>query len=164
MLAGGLPRGFFRAVERFVPFVGFGDDVMIVKVGNRIVLDASDHGYTGAKRTPIGNIEFPRKNSTPLFAGDWIDLSSGEATDIEIAVGDEGGIFCSGLFIQPKSMDYAQGAGGIPKLPVFMLGTPSAADRELLSKVVPAECLQGPYFQAVVARSADDIFSRGRNP
>ena len=141
-------------------FVGFGDNVMIVQVGMHMVLDASDHGYTGQKREGLGNIAFPKKGSTPLFAGEWFNLSGGEPKEIAIAVGDEGGIFCSGLFIQPRSMTYAQGANGIPKLPVFLLGTPTEADKQLLGKSLPLECLQGPFFQAVAPSSAESsIFS-----
>ena len=139
-------------------FVGFGDNVMIVKVGSQIVLDASDHGYTGLHREALGNVRFPGKDVTPLFGGKWLDLSAGEFQDIEIAVGDEGGIFCSGLFIQPRDTTYAQGDNGIPKLPVFILGTPTDDDRTLLGKYLPAECLQGPFFRAQASSSAS-IFS-----
>ncbi len=82
---------------------------MLVKVGNRMVLDVSGHGYTGAPREALGNIAFPAKDVTPLFAGPWIDLPADESTELEIAVGDEGGVFYSGLFIQPKAMPYVQG-------------------------------------------------------
>ena len=134
-------------------FVGFGDNVMIVQVGTHVVLDASDHGYTGQKREGLGNIAFPKKGGTPLFAGEWFSLSGGEPKEIAIAVGDEGGIFCSGLFVQPRNVTYAQGANGIPKLPVFMLGAATDADKQLLGKHLPPECLQGPYFQVSAPRS-----------
>lgn len=141
-------------------FVGFGDNVMIVQVGTHVVLDASDHGYTGQEREGVGNIAFPKKGSTPLFAGEWFNLGGGEPKEIAIAVGDEGGIFCSGLFIQPRSMTYTQGVNGIPKLPVFLLGTPTEADKQLLGKSLPPECLRGPFFQAVVTPSVESsIFS-----
>ena len=141
-------------------FVGFGDNCMIVQLGTHIVLDASDHGYTGLKREPLGNIKFPKKDSTPLFGGEWFNLSAGESKDIAIAVGDEGGIFCSGLFIQPRNVTYAQGKNGVPKLPVFMLGAATDADTKLLGQYLPATCLQGPFFQAASAQPAvDSIFS-----
>jgi hypothetical protein len=153
-------RGAFApSVSGSYRFVGFGDNVMVVQVGNRIVLDASDHGYTGAKREALGNIAFPGKDQTPLFAGPWLDLSADEPKDIEIAVGDEGGIFCSGLFIQPKDVPYAQGDQGIPKLPIFVLGTLSEADRELLGKSFPPVCLQGPTFKSMPSSSSDSVFS-----
>ena len=150
---------FLSPVTGSFRFVGFGDNVMIVKVAGRIVLDASDHGYTGMKREALGNISFPAKGATPLFGGDWINLDTSEAKDIEVAVGDEGGIFCSGLFIQPKNVKYAQGEKGVPKLPVFMLGAPSEADRQLLGKAVSVECLQGPYFRTEAPHATSDIFS-----
>ena len=141
-------------------FVGFGDNVMIVQLGTHIVLDASDHGYTGQKREGLRNIKFPKKGGTPLFGGEWFNLSTDEPKDIAIAVGDEGGIFCSGLFIQPRNVTYAQGENGVPKLPVFMLGAATAADRGLLGKDLPAQCLEGPYFTAAAARPAESsIFS-----
>ena len=147
-------RGSFSsATSGSFRFVGFGDNVMIVQVGTHIVLDASDHGYTGQKREGLGNIAFPKKGSTPLFAGEWFNLGGGEPKEIAIAVGDEGGIFCSGLFVQPRNMTYAQGANGIPKLPVFMLGAATDADKQLLGKFLPLECLQGPFFQVSAPRS-----------
>ena len=84
----------------------------------------------------------------------------GEPKEIAIAVGDEGGIFCSGLFIQPRNMTYAQGAKGIPKLPVFMLGAATDADKQLLGKSLPPECLQGPFFQVATPRSAGRQYLR----
>ena len=141
-------------------FVGFGDNVMIVQVNNHMVLDASDKNYSGQHREELGSIKFPKKSGTPLCGGEWFSLQGGEPKDISIAVGDEGGIFCSGLFVQPRSTTYAQGENGIPKLPVFMLGAPTDADKQLLGKFFPPVCLQGPYFQANAPAPAEgDIFS-----
>ena len=141
-------------------FVGFGDNVMIVQLGSHIVLDASDHGYTGQPREGLRVIKFPKKGGTPLYGGEWFNLSAGEPKDISIAVGDEGGIFCSGLFVQPRNVTYAQGENGVPKLPVFMLGAATDADRNLLGQYLPAQCLQGPFFTAASARPAESsIFS-----
>ncbi len=152
-------RGTFSSpVTGTFRFVGFGDNVMVVKLENHNVLDASDHGYTGAKREALGNIRFPSKDATPLFAGEWFQLTANEPKSINIAVGDEGGIFCSGLFIQPKEMAYAQGDQGIPKLPVFVLGTLTEADRQLLGKALPPECLRGPFFRAEAARPSGSLF------
>ena len=131
---------------------------MIVKVGDHIVLDASDHGYTGQARERLGNVSFPAKKSTPLFAGQWFQLDENEAKGIEIAVGDEGGIFCSGLFIQPRGTPYAVGANGIPKLPVFMLGAATDGDRKLLS-FLPPESFQGPGFRASAPHVSNSLFS-----
>ncbi len=154
-------RGTFSASSSgSFRFVGFGDNVMIVQIGKHNVLDASDHGYTGQARERLGNVAFPQKGATPLYAGEWFSLRSGEPSDISIAVGDEGGIFCSGLFIQARNSAYEVGEHGIPKLPVFMLGAPNAADKALLGKYLPPVCLQGPYFQVGgVNPDESDIFS-----
>jgi hypothetical protein len=147
-------RGSFSSpVSGTFRFVGFGDNVMVVKLDNSNVLDASDHNYTGARHEELGNISFPNKDATPLYAGEWFQLTANETRSIAVAVGDEGGIFCAGLFIQPKETPYVQGDRGVPKLPLFVLGTLTEADRQLLDKALPPDCLRGPFFRAEAAHS-----------
>jgi len=127
-------------------FLGFGDNVMIVKVGSRIVLDASDVGYTGEKREQVGAASFPEKNSTPIFAGEWFQLSPLDAQSIEVIVGDEGGIFCAGLFIQKRGQNLKFGKHGLPELPIFTAANLTEEDRSALRKYLSEEMLKGPPF------------------
>jgi hypothetical protein len=139
-------------------FVGFGDNVMFVRTNGRLLLDASDLGYSGRQRTGGGNVSFPAKNSTPIFFGSWFEARKGEIRPIEIAVGDEGGIFCAGLFIQKQGDKYQQGANGIPQLPLFTAGPLTDDEKKGLEKYLPADSLNGPVFQARSA-PAKSIFN-----
>jgi len=144
-------KGAMRAPETGTyRFVGFGDNVLFVKYDSALVLDASDHGYTGRHRDQAGEVKFPEKpGTTPVFFGNWFTVAAGDEKPLEIAVGDEGGIFCAGLFIQKQGTDYKAGANGIPLLPLFFLGVPSDAEKAALGKYLPPEDLQGPYFKSV---------------
>jgi hypothetical protein len=129
-------------------FVGFGDNIMIVVLDGRLVLDASDHGYTGHGRQGAGaDISFPRKRGTPLYFGDWFQVDAGEAKNIEVMVGDEGGIFCAGLFIQKEGQDYRQGANNVPLLPLFSMAPFTDADKSSLRQYLPDECFGGPVWK-----------------
>jgi hypothetical protein len=143
--------GSFRAPEDGTwRLVGFGDNVMIVRIGGSIVLDASDHGYTGRHREQAGDVKFPEKpGTTPVFFGTWFSLRKGDVRPIEVLVGDEGGIYCAGLFLQKQGQPYEKDRNGIPHLPLLFLGTPSSAERQALLKYLPSERLNGPYFPTV---------------
>lgn len=56
---------------------------------------------------------------TLLDVGDWITLKANEPVDIEIALGDNGGLAALGLMVEVKGVDYPQNDQGGPILPVF---------------------------------------------
>jgi hypothetical protein len=144
-------KGSFSAPEDGTwRLVGFGDNVLIVRIGGSIVLDASDHGYTGRRREQGGEVKFSAKpGGTPIFFGTWISMRKGEVKPIDVLVGDEGGIYCAGLFIQKQGAPYKQNNDGLPQLPLLFLGTPGAEEKAALAKYLPAEFLNGPYFKSV---------------
>lgn len=133
--------------------MGWGDNVLAVKIGNKVVLDACDvqtKDGSGAfldKREVVGGVSFPNKKfPTTVYAGEWVRFGASEEP-IEVLLGDHGGIFCAGLFIQPEGMPLTFGPTGIPNIPLFMLGTLTEAEKQLL-KDVPAQSLEGPVFLA----------------
>jgi hypothetical protein len=150
-------KGSFAAPEDGTyRLVGFGDNVMIVRIGGALALDASDHGYTGRRREPAGEVKFPAKNGrTPVFFGTWITLRKGEVKPIEVVVGDEGGIYCAGLFVQKRGQSYQQDANGIPRLPLLFIGTPTVDQKAALTRYLPPESLEGPYWKSM---KADTLF------
>jgi hypothetical protein len=150
-------KGSFAAPEDGTyRLVGFGDNVMIVRIGGALALDASDHGYTGRRREPAGEVKFPAKNGrTPVFFGTWITLRKGEVKPIEVVVGDEGGIYCAGLFVQKRGQSYQQDANGIPRLPLLFIGTPTVDQKAALTGYLPPESLVGPYWKSM---KADTLF------
>ena len=131
-------------------FIGWGDNVLAVKIGGKVVLDASDVQQEGGafvkKRDSVGSVSFPGKASTTIFAGDWINFGSSEE-NIEVLLGDQGGIFCAGIFIQPEKTPLTFARNGIPNIPLFMMGALSEGEQKLL-KDVPPESLTGPIFMA----------------
>jgi hypothetical protein len=152
-------RGSFTAPEDgSFRFVGFGDNVMFVRLDGRLVLDASDHHYTRHGRENAGrDISFPRKSKTPLFFGDWFDVTQGQHVKIEVTVGDEGGIFCAGFFVQKQGTDYSQGRNNVPLLPLFALAPFTPEEKEALSQYLPAQCFDGPIWKGSVSSSVSDL-------
>jgi hypothetical protein len=138
--------------------VGFGDNVLEVKINDRVVLDASDHGYLGpnydytsASRRPVGAAVLPGKDAgTPLFLGDSFLLEPGRSNHIDVVVGDEGGIFCAGLFLVPKDPTLTFADNGGPKFPLFGVGALNGDDKVLLGKYLPPECLTSSVNFTVV--------------
>jgi hypothetical protein len=138
--------------------VGFGDNVCEVKINDRIVLEASDRGYLGSGpdyaspvRRRVGDILLPGKdNITPLFMGDSFLVEPGDSIHIDIAVGDEGGIFCAGLFLAAKDPKLTFTDKGIPLLPLFGVGSLSDDDKKMLGKYLPPECLKSSVNFSVV--------------
>lgn len=69
--------------------IGFGDNLMAVRINDRLVLDASDLGYLHYSRQAEGGITLPGKGSaTPLFLSDSINLQDGFSMHIDAIVGD----------------------------------------------------------------------------
>jgi hypothetical protein len=138
--------------------VGFGDNLLAVRINDRVVLDASDKGYLGngwgyssASRKHVGDILLPGKDSaTPVFLGDSFIVQPGASIHVDVAVGDEGGIFCAGLFLAPKDPTLAFTDKGIPKLPLFGVGALNGDDKDLLGKYLPPECLTSPVNFTIV--------------
>jgi hypothetical protein len=127
-------------------FIGWGDNLLAVKIGREVVLDASDAGFFLDGRECVGSASFPNKASTPIYTGTWLNFGD-RAETIEVVLGDQGGIFCAGLFIQPEGVPLTFGPGGIPRIPLFLMGSLSEGERNLLKGVAP-ESLEGPVFTA----------------
>lgn len=132
--------------------IGWGDNIFAVKINGKIVLDASDvqsredKGAFVSSRERVGSVDFPGKSGTTVYAGDWIQFPAGDVS-IDVVLGDQGGIFCAGLFVQPHGEKLEFGDHGLPKLPLFLLGELTPEQRKLLSQI-PEESLRGPIFPA----------------
>lgn len=107
-------------------FCGMADDVLIVRLDSKIVLDASwVPGYTDLDFNQDG----PRLPGIPkaIRNGEWIKLRAGTSYDLKILVAEiPGGSFGCFLFYQLKGED---------KLRVFSTKPITAAEREVLEKV-----------------------------
>jgi hypothetical protein len=139
-------------------FVGFGDNVLIVRINGTIVLDASDLGfikgspdYVAAYRKRVGGALLAGKdNATPLYMGDSFIVDPGASVHFDVIVGDEGGIFCAGLFLAPKDPTLTFTSNGIPKIPLFSVGELNADDQKSLGQFLPPDCLVTPFNFSVV--------------
>ncbi len=129
-------------------FVGWGDNVMIVGLNGKVVLDASDIGYVDRSRAHKGAVSFPKKGSTPMFEGDWFALSANMAVKIDILLGDEGGIFCAGLHIQKEGESYSSGKGGVPTLPLWLAGALGPEEKKLYGTYLGGQAFGGPVFRS----------------
>lgn len=88
-------------------FVGRADDVLIVKVGSRIVLDGSrSPGYTKIDQSKYdeGPAFFGIKTNS--YCGRWMTWKEGISLDIDILIGEApGGLFGAYLLYQKKGED-----------------------------------------------------------
>jgi hypothetical protein len=146
-------------------FVGFGDNVCLVRVGGKLVLDACDHDDSGVKFEYSGNISLPGKDRTPVFLGSWFEMQGGDYKPIDVIVGDYGGIFCAGVFLQKQGAKFSQDRKGIPQLPLFTTRQFSDADKAALGKFLPPVCFTGPVFTAKASSATggstfDDFFKK----
>jgi hypothetical protein len=103
-------------------FWGFGDDVLLVRVNGRVVLNAS----WGDFRTEL--YDWPRHEEDYRYymghaqaaVGDWFDLEPGVPVEMEVLIGEiPGGEFCAYLVVEDAEEDYAENQQGMPILPVF---------------------------------------------
>ena len=108
-------------------FSGAGDNVLLVRVNEVHVLDASYKGSPDA-RVEISEWQpedFDEDRVRPLGkdvagVGHWFDLEPGVPADIEILIGEgKGGGFCAMLQIEKEGEDYPENSIGWPILPVF---------------------------------------------
>jgi|GEM_PF-1149945 len=111
-------KGKFRALKKGTfRLVGCGDNVLVVRLNNKNVLDGS-----GDKSPAID----PSANSNPqellgmacsdgwqLKAGQWFTANQGQTFNIEIIAGDaEGGLFSAFLFVEEKGASYPKRLDG----------------------------------------------------
>ncbi|MEO0510646.1 MAG: hypothetical protein AAF065_12390 [Verrucomicrobiota bacterium] len=86
-------------------FAGKADDAMIVRVRNKIVLDGSvNNGYSSwdQSKAEKGTVHFGMQ-ARPFIYGDWITLSAGTPTKIDILVAEApGGLFAAYLLLEKE--------------------------------------------------------------
>jgi hypothetical protein len=118
-------RGAFTAPEtgRF-RFVGLCDDILVVSLKNKLVLDGSLAQLTNEwPRESIGKAWAHHNSSPSLHAGSWFQLEAGQTYPLNVLIGEQpGGVFYAYLLIEKSGEKYdsrAQNSGKL--LPVFQL-------------------------------------------
>lgn len=147
-------EGYIAAPETgYYRFLGYGDDILLVRINKRLVLDGGFSDYrpklqTGWSSDDENNRLYPI-GSQFLYIGDWFKLTKGERIKMEVLIGDVGGLCSSQLLIEQKGATYAQApfSGGTrPILPVFRTKViPESLVGQI--KINPNEAtLDGPTF------------------
>jgi len=96
---------------------GKADDVLIVRINEEIVLDASlTDGYSNADMSKV------RTGEGGLYSGKWMELREGESYPIELVIGEvPGGGFNAYLLVEQEGQNYDRHPNGYPILPVFQM-------------------------------------------
>ncbi|MDF7827001.1 SHD1 domain-containing protein, partial [Pontiellaceae bacterium B12227] len=139
-------------------FWGHGDDVMVVRVNGKVVLNASWPDDNRGTYLIGGNWQSSAADSRRYYlgnnlavVGDWITLKAGEPQDMEVIIGEvPGGAFCSMLVVQVDGVEYEKNRQGAPVLPIFKTSEPTPALIDAISAhLVPGEAAitEGPVFR-----------------
>jgi hypothetical protein len=125
-------------------FVGFGDDLMEVKINGAYVLDA---GWVSLSRKADLHQALPnawsqwytkagedRKSEQPgmgpsnglLKMGPTFHMDAAEPVDMDVLIGDQGGEVAFFLLIEKVGNTYETLPDGTPKLPFFQIGAKGA--------------------------------------
>ena len=104
-------------------FVGGGDNILIVRLNGRIVLDRSwtYQNLFGIDKTwrPTALYDYKFGDLPGGFArGTPVELKAGQFYDMEILLGDDGGLAFFSLLVERKGVEYTK-TNGLPILPVF---------------------------------------------
>ncbi len=107
-------------------FVGRGDNVLIARLDTRLVFDGSQpvlipEAVTANAVGPGGGPGWQ------MAAGPWFDVSQGQEMNIQIIIGDTGGLFSDFLLIEEKGAQYAMRRDALQyaAYPLFQTNTSS---------------------------------------
>lgn len=113
-------------------FAGFADNILVVRIAGQTVLDAGWDALTADQHLhqPLG-YAFPsyiapaqQMGRDPhLRQGIPFHLDAGATVDLDVLIGDDGGLCSFFLLVQKKGGTYESGPDGSIKLPFFQLGS-----------------------------------------
>ncbi len=89
-------------------FVGMGDDILVVRVKKKIVIDASLTRISDWVSRDSNSRKYQScEKGVRLEIGDWFYLEKGKPTSMEVLIGEEpGGYFFCELYIQKEGVKY----------------------------------------------------------
>ncbi len=141
-----------------IRFWGMGDDIMVIKVDGKTVLNACwPEGEWGSYAIG-GNWISSAKNDFRFYlgnnlsrGGDVITLKAGEPKNMEIIIGETpGGQFCSMLTVEVIGEEYPKNRQGGPIFPIFKTTEPSLELQDAIFSTMvedEADVLGGPVFR-----------------
>ncbi len=138
-------------------FWGFGDDILVVRVDEKVVLNGCWHKDGVPSRitlrwhsTSSDDARYYYGNNKARV-GDWIELKAGVPVDMEVMVGEvPGGIFSSMLTVQVDGVDYPKNRQNCPILPMFATTEPSRDLQDIIYASLiqnEASVTNGPIFR-----------------
>ncbi|RKX39682.1 MAG: hypothetical protein DRP64_13940 [Verrucomicrobia bacterium] len=140
-------------------FWGQGDDLLVVRVGGKVVLIANWSGkWDQMAEEYFMQIWSPSSADSRKYymgnnrsvVGDWITLEPGVSLDMEVMIGEVGGgSYCSMLAVEVEGVEYEKGPQGNPILPMFKTASLTHDLIDAIYKdLVPGEiCVtNGPVF------------------
>ena len=110
-------------------FVSVADDVIIVRIGNKVVSDGSRQATPPMSdwvpKEFLGQYGIQPGSGSDYYAfGDWIDLKASESYNMEVLLGEKpGGFFLVFLMVEREGDSYRKRSDGCPILPLFRLST-----------------------------------------
>jgi hypothetical protein len=150
-------RGKVRApFDGSFRFVGYADDVLVVRFNHNIVLDGSFAPITGKEKKFYKykvDQRKDRKGGTYAFEGmaqgSSIIVKKGQIYDLEIVIGEApGGHFYAQLLMEQIGEKYQKDAEGNPILPIFRVADVPPPDVSKSLGSVPVAS-GGPIWQAI---------------
>lgn len=128
-------------------FWGIADDMLMVRVRRKMVIDASLHHWISEWNSTDELSRTYKMSGSQLVIGDWFSLSKGRPVEMEVLVGEcPGEVFYCHLLIEQEGVDYPKGADGRPILPIFKT---KEIPEELIPemKIESGTCMtEGPVF------------------
>lgn len=125
-------------------FVGNFDDLLIVAINRKVVLD----GSRPDTRFPVLAWKDPADKGPRVAAnemsryGDWVNLKAGQPVDIDILIGERpGGQFRGVILYEKKGETYPRNERGEIVLPLFQTAAQPMTDRTFLTDRAPWTCL-----------------------
>ena len=143
-------------------FVGVGDDVMIVRFNNQMVLDSCWTINTGAVQGETHRFwDWPQPQQG-IGAGPGVQVQAGQPYPIEILIGEQpGGYSCAELLMEKEGETYAKDGHGSNILPFFrtVASTELPPPPEGAGRDYPPHAENGPYWKVVPPKAKDEGFS-----
>ncbi|WP_168432970.1 SHD1 domain-containing protein [Pontiella sulfatireligans] len=134
-------------------FWGQGDDILIVRVDGKVVLNGSwpnyQEIYSNWQTSDSKNRTYTMGNNTAVV-GDWITLEPGVPLDMEVVCGEvPGGHFDMMLVVQEDGVDYEKNFQNGPVLPMFKTTQPNHDLQDQIFETLvegEASATNGPVF------------------
>jgi len=108
-------------------FMGYGDNVLVVRMDGHLVLDAGWNTIFPDKpqlshHYPLIWLQGKKPPQFNLKSGPEFHMDAGQPVPMEVLIGDDGGECGFFLFIEKIGDKYDKSPDGTPKLPFFQLG------------------------------------------